>query len=84
VRHHVENIFAKLGIHSRRSISSRLAWPRDASLSPASRPGRLKANGTPKSALARVSGRSVCSASPCFFRPVLTRCRLREGCRHGV
>jgi DNA-binding CsgD family transcriptional regulator len=27
VRHHVENIFAKLGVHSRRSIVARLEWP---------------------------------------------------------
>ena len=26
VRHHVENIFAKLGVHSRRSMASRLLY----------------------------------------------------------
>ena len=27
VRHHVENIFAKLGVHSRRSIAAQFEWP---------------------------------------------------------
>ena len=30
VRHHVENIFAKLGVHSRRSIGARFEWPEPA------------------------------------------------------
>jgi DNA-binding CsgD family transcriptional regulator len=30
VRHHVENIFAKLGVHSRRSIVVQLEWPASA------------------------------------------------------
>jgi len=30
VRHHVENIFAKLGVHSRRSIGAHFEWPQSA------------------------------------------------------
>ena len=30
VRHHVENIFAKLGVHSRRSIIAQFEWPESA------------------------------------------------------